>query len=353
MKIALITDTHFGARNDSLSFNEYFYQFWENTFFPYLKENKIDKVIHLGDVMDRRKFVSYKIAKDFRTRFIQPFADNNIDLHILIGNHDTYFKNTNAVNSIEELLGGRYPTIKYYSESETVDFDGFPIHFVPWINSENYHSTIEKIDETRAQLCMGHLEINGFEMHSGHKSENGYSKDIFKKFDTVFSGHFHKKSDDGQVFYLGNTYQITWSDYNCQKGFHVFDTETRGLERVINPHTIFEKIYYDDSVNDYSKYNIKSCENKYVKLIVVNKKDLYQFDRFVERLLEEKTHEVKIVEDFSELDARNVSDEIVENSQDTMTLLERYVDELDIDVDKNRLKNTMKSLYVEAIDLEI
>ena len=88
-------------------------------------------------------------------------------------------------------------------------------------------------------------------------------------------------------------------------------------------------------------------------MVVVNKKDLYQFDRFTDRLLQEQTHEVKIVEDFSELDASNVSDEIVENAQDTTTLLEKYEDDLDTEIDKKRLKNTLKSLYLEACDLEI
>ena len=200
---------------------------------------------------------------------------------------------------------------------------------------------------------MGHLEINGFEMHKGHFSENGYPKEIFKDFSTVFSGHFHKKSDDGQIYYLGSTYQMTWSDDGCPKGFHIFDTETRELQRIINPYTIFEKIYYDDTTTDYSKVETKKYRDKFIKLVVVNKKDLYQFDRFTDRLLQEQTHEVKIVEDFSELDASNVSDEIVENAQDTNTLLEKYVDELDTELDKKRLKNTLKSLYLEACDLEI
>ena len=65
MKIALVTDTHFGARNDHDHFNTYFYKFYEDIFFPYLKEHNIKTCIHLGDVMDRRKFVSYKTAKDF------------------------------------------------------------------------------------------------------------------------------------------------------------------------------------------------------------------------------------------------------------------------------------------------
>ena len=354
MKIALITDTHFGARNDSLAFNDYFYKFWDEIYFPYLETNGIDTVIHGGDVMDRRKFVSYKIAKDFRERFLQKHEDLGITLHMLVGNHDTFYKNTNDVNSLEELINGKFTNIHTYPATATVEFDGTPICFIPWICPENYADTMEHIKNTPAQVALGHLEINGFEMHSGVKAEGGYDKGFLKKFDTVFSGHFHKKSDDGQVYYLGNTYQMTWADHGCPKGFHIFDTTTRDLERVLNPFTIFEKIYYDDTTTDFSDFNVLTLRDKYVRIVVVNKKDIYQFDRFVDRVLSDAgAHEVKIVEDFSELDASNVDDAIVENAEDTMTVLERYIDELDVDLNKVRLTSMMKSLYLEASDLEL
>ena len=245
MKIALITDTHFGARNDSLPFNDYFYKFWEEIFFPLIDKKGIDTIIHLGDTMDRRKFVSYKIAKDFREQFCETFVTNDINLHMIVGNHDTYFKNTNEVNSLDELIGGRYENIKIYSEAETVEFD-IPIFFLPWINSTNYKSTLEKMQKTKATVAMGHLEIKGFEMHHGFPSETGMDKSEFNRFDMVMSGHFHKKSDDGHIFYLGTPYQIYWNDDKCPKGFHIFDTETRELERIVNPYTIFKKVYYDE-----------------------------------------------------------------------------------------------------------
>jgi len=197
------------------------------------------------------------------------------------------------------------------------------------------------------------VEVSGFEMYKGHKAEGKFEKKLFRRFETVFSGHFHHKSDDGQIFYLGTPYELFWNDFQDPKGFHIFDTGTRELERIVNPYTLFEKIYYDDTEHDYTKHDVSKYKEKYVKLIVVNKKDLYQFDLFTDRLLMADAHEVKIIEDFSELDAKNVSDEIVENTEDTITLLERYIDELDITLDKKRLKNTMKSLYNEAQDLEL
>ena len=203
MKIALITDTHFGARNDHSHFNDYFYDFYDNQFFPYLKEHNIKTCIHLGDVMDRRKFVSYKIAQDFRKKFVQPFADQEIDLHMMVGNHDTFYKNTNDVNSLDELIGERYKNVTIYSECQTVEFDGLPIFFIPWINNTNTQHTFNEIEKTKAIIAMGHLEVKGFEMHHGIKSETGWEKNKFQKFDTVYTGHFHKKSDAGHIFYLG------------------------------------------------------------------------------------------------------------------------------------------------------
>ena len=353
MKIALLTDTHFGARNDNLNFNNYFYDFYEGVFFPYLQQNNIKHCIHLGDLMDRRKFVSYRILKDFRERFIQPFLHLEIDLHILVGNHDIYFRNTNDVNSLQELLGANYKNIHIYPEAQDVDFGGFPILMMPWINPQNEIYSFGMMDETKADTMVSHLEVVGFEMHGGHFSESGFDKSQFKKFDTIFSGHYHKKSDDGQIYYLGTPYQMTWSDYNCPKGFHVFDTETRELTRIVNPNKIFEKIYYDDTQENYDIHDVNQYKNKYVKLVVVNKNDLYKFDKFTDRLFKADCHEVKIIEDFTDLDANTVSDDIVENSQDTMTLLGKYIDDLDINLDKTKLKTDISKLYHEAQDLEL
>ena len=302
--------------------------------------------------MDRRKYVSYRIAKDFRERFIDQFE--NINFHMLVGNHDTFYKNTNAVNSLQELVDGRYENITVYEEATEVEFDGCKILFVPWINADNMSHTTNLLKKSDAQVCMGHLELNGFEMQKGMYMDHGWDKQEFKRFDMVLSGHYHHKSDDGQVFYLGTPYQIYWNDWNDPKGFHVFDTEKRELERIVNPRTIFSKIYYDDTMPAFDdNHDMSAYKNKYVKLVVVNKKDLYQFDRFVDKLLAADCHDVKIVEDFSEMDASNVSDDIVENSEDTMTLLEKYIDELPVDLSKDRLKNTMRTLYTEAQDLEI
>lgn len=353
MKVAIINDTHFGARNDSQFFSDYFYEFYEGNFFPYLEQHNIKTVFHLGDLMDRRKYVSFKTAKEFRERFVFPLQHLKIDFHCLVGNHDIYYKNTNDVNSLRELIGDKSNKFHLYEDATEVNIGGLDILFLPWINPQNYIYSMGMIDETKARIAMGHLEIKGFQMHKGQVNENGYEKEIFRKFDTVFSGHFHTKNDDGQIYYLGAPYEIYWNDFNDTKGFHVFDTETLELERIVNPLRMYEKVYYDDADKSYANEDVSKYAKKFVKLIVVNKKDLYQYDRFVDRLMKANAYEVKIIEDFSDMQADSVSDDIVQYAEDTTTLLNKYIDELDIELDKDRLKGIMRGLYNEAQDLEI
>ncbi len=353
MKVAIICDTHFGARNDNEAFLEYFFQFYEGVFFPYLAQHNIDTVIHLGDLMDRRKFVSFKTAKEVRERFIYPLQHMKINFHCIVGNHDIYYKNTNDVNSLKELIDGKYKNIHIYEDPTDVNIGGLDILLLPWINQQNEIYTEGMIMDTQAKVAMGHLEIKGFDMIRGHKNEHGNDKSMFSKFHTVFSGHFHCKSDDGQIYYLGAPYEIYWNDYNDTKGFHIFDTETLELTRIQNPYRIHEKIYYDDSQTAYESHDVSQYTHKFVKVIIVNKKDLYQFDRFMERLMKANCHDIKVIEDFSDMSADTVSDDIVQYAEDTTTLINKYVDELPIDLDKDRLKRMMRGLYNEAQDLEV
>jgi len=356
MKIALITDTHFGARNDNPAYANYFFKFYDNVFFPYLKEHNIKTCIHLGDIVDRRKFINFKTSHDFRNNFMKRLWEEKIDTHIIIGNHDTYYKNTNQVNAVDELLttydGINEPFI--YSDPKVVEIGGMRMLFLPWVNSSNEEKTRMMLEQESADIVLGHLEIKGFEMHNNMKSITGLEKRLFRRFEKVLSGHFHKKSDDGQIYYLGCPYEFMWNDYNCQKGFHILDTETREIERIVNPYTIHEKIYYNDEENDYKDFDYSKYEDKYIKLIVEKKKDYYLFDKFVDGFYKQtKVHDIKIIEDYSDLDASTVADDIAERSEDTPTLLDNYVNELETDLNKDKLKTLMRTLYTEAGDMEI
>jgi len=352
-KIAILTDTHFGARSDSLIFNEFFYDFYENQFFPYVKSHpEITSFLHLGDCLDRRKYINYKIAKDFRERFIKGLDELNIPCHFIVGNHDIYYKNTLEVNCYNELTLPERSGV--YSEPTIVSIDGYDMAFIPWLTEENQSQFYSLINEPGVQVAFGHLEVSGFEMHSGITSQTGISKTIFNKFDMVMSGHFHKRSTDGHIYYLGCPYEMTWADCNDPKGFHTFDTSTRELEFIPNERNIFEKIHYNDKTTNYNELEVSKYDQKFVKVFVENRDDYYAFDKFLDRLYNDiSVHDLKVIEDFSDLSVDFVSDDIVKEAQDTLSLLDRYVDDIETNLDKERIKGKLKSLYVSAGDIDI
>jgi DNA repair exonuclease SbcCD nuclease subunit len=351
MKIALLNDTHFGARNDSPTFLEYFMRFYNEQFFPYLEKNNIKTLIHLGDVTDRRKFINFKTAHAFRQKFMKRLWEMKVDTHIIIGNHDTYFKNTNEVNSVSELCttydGVNEPWI--YTNPKEVELGGCRMLFLPWICDDNYEESIYAIDNSTSEICMGHLEIKGFEMQKGIVNEQGLEKSQFKRFEKVISGHFHKKSDNGHIYYLGAQYEQTWSDYKDPKGFHIFDTETRELERISNPLRIHKKFIYNDKDNDYSKVDLSEFNNTFVKVFVTNKTDEDMFNKVLDGLHNNiNAHEIMVIEDLNTDLGASVREDILEQGEDTLTFLGNYIDQADTELDKQKLKQHIKEIYVEA-----
>lgn len=351
MKIALITDTHWGVRNDQIAFLDNNKKFLDDIFFPYLDLHGISNVVHLGDLVDRRKYLNINTAKRLRDDFISPLRDRGITAHLIIGNHDTYYKNTNTVNSIREFYNDDFII---YERATEVKFDGVPILFIPWICDDNRDETIEIIGKTNAQIAMGHLEIAGFEMYRGSPVSHGDDRSLFGRFDLVCSGHYHHKSSHGNINYLGSHAEFTWSDYDDPKGFHILDTETRELTFVVNPHKMFRKIWYNDKDKtseevmdrDFSKY-----AGAYVKLIVSNKDNPFVFDLFTTKLYEALPLEVTIVEDHRNMDTISEED-LLDEAEDTLTILSKYIGTIESNVDNKDLDNLMRSLYHEALQME-
>jgi DNA repair exonuclease SbcCD nuclease subunit len=350
LKVAIITDQHFGARNDSIAFLDFFEKFYDNTFFPALDANAIDTVLVLGDTFDRRKYVNFYALDRAKKMFFDKLEERGIRVHMLAGNHDTYYKNTNEVNS-PDLLLVEYGNIDVISKPETIVIDGTSICMMPWICPENYQESLDHITNTKAEICMGHFEIAGFAMHRGMESHDGLAKETFQKFDLVFSGHYHHRSSDKHIHYLGNPYELTWQDYNDPRGFHLFDLDTRELEFICNPYRMFERIEYNDKEQDPVDLDSLELEQKYVKLVVVNKTDFYKFDKFIQKLYNKGCHEIKIIEDMSEFQDGEIGEEI--NLEDTLSVLSHYVDSIETDVDKEQIKTYMRTLYTEAVNIEV
>jgi DNA repair exonuclease SbcCD nuclease subunit len=354
MKICILGDSHFGARGDSLDFHKHFEKFYDKVFFPYLKANDIEVIFQMGDLFDRRKFINFNTLHLCRRYFFDRCQILGIKVHTLLGNHDVAFKNTLEVNSTGLLLN-EYENVEYYDSFETAEFDGVLIDVVPWICDENEKEIFQHIKESKSQICFGHFEIAGFEMDKGNVCDHGLDKNALKKYDIVLSGHFHHKSSDGNITYVGTPYEMTWSDYNDPKGFHIFDTESREMEFVKNPHTMFNKVVYDDGETDFEHwkaYDFASLKDTYVKVIVLNKQNPFLFDHVIDNLYKVGIADLSIVEDFTDLNI-DIDQDIVDQAEDTITILSKYIDNLELDVESEKLKKLMRELYVEALNVEV
>ena len=352
MKIAILNDTHCGIRNSSDVFLDNAEKFYTDVFFPYLLEHNIKHIVHLGDYYDNRKFINFRALNRNRHHFLKPLRDHGITMDIICGNHDTYYKNTNDLNSLKELLGHYMNEVNIVHKPTVMDYDGMKMALLPWLSPANEAESLSFVENCKADILGGHLELKGFELFKGMDSPHGMDASMFNKFEMVLSGHFHTKSHKDNVHYLGSQMEFFWNDAHDKKYFHILDTDTRELTPVLNPHTLFHRIRYDDSNRDYMDYDLSQLDNKFVKIVVINKTNQFTFDRFVDRIQNRKIHELKIAENFSEFIGSSVEDEGI-SLEDTTTLLNTYVDNVDTDLDKDLIKNKMHELMIEAQSLEI
>jgi len=344
MRVAIITDTHYGARKGSKHLHDYFELFYKNIFFPSLEAEGIDTIIHMGDVFDSRKSIDYYSLEWAKRVVFEPMKKYQV--HAITGNHDCYYKNTNEINSPELLLKD-YPNITTYSKAEEIVLDGLQILLLPWINVENYDESKKMIDESTSKVVMGHLVINGFKATRGHMMETGMDTSVFDKFDAVYSGHFHTRSTNGKIHYLGNPYEMFWNDVNDPRGFNIFDTETLKHTPVNNPYRLFYNIYYEDT--NYKLFDSREFKHKIVKLIVKRKTDQKQFEKFIDKLYNSGIQDLKIIENFVLTES---SDFEVEETENTIGILNRYIDESEFEGDKTLIKGILQQIYTEACEVD-
>ena len=336
MKIAIITDQHFGCRKNSKLFHDYFLKFYNDVFFPYLEENGITTIVDMGDTFDSRKGIDFSALAWAKDNYYDRLKDMGIHVHTIVGNHTAYYKNTNEVNAVDLLLR-EYDNVTVYSESTEVKLDKLNVLFIPWINKENEETTFKLIQSSTCKIAMGHLELNGFRAHRGCIMDHGHPGELYSEFTKVFSGHYHTR--------LGNPYEMFWNDVGDRRGFSIFDTETLEHFHVDNPYRLFYNIYYEDT--PHQLFDVSEYVNKIIKVIVRKKTDTKAFEKFIDKVTDVAA-DIKIVENF---DIQDPEEFEVFESEDTISILNRYIEEAEIQLDKSRVQNIMRQTYQEACEL--
>jgi len=349
MRVALLNDTHFGVRSDNSLFYDYFNLFLNKCFFPTIEHYNVQKIIHLGDFLDRRKYVNFNTLNWVKENFLDKTKNYEIDL--IIGNHDTYYKNSNNLNS-PDLITSSYPNIKVYSSPTEVN----NILYLPWITSENRDMTMQMIHDSTCTVAMGHLEINGYVMYKGVHCSSGLNPSIFEKFKSVYTGHFHTKNESANIYYLGSPWDLIFTDSEDVKGFHLYDTETDELEFFENPYKMYWKFYYDDVSKTKDMVllppsKLKKLNKSFVKVYVKSKSKQKLFDKYVQQINEAQPASLILFEDYSTIESDQVDN--INISEDTLSMIRSSIDDyselINTEESKKRIEDLLTKIYIESI----
>lgn len=340
MKIAIITDTHFGCRKNSQYFMGQQKNFYDKYFFPYLKHHDIDTIMHLGDFFDNRKTVNFETLRFAKEVFINPIIDGGFKLHMLVGNHDSYYKSNGDLTSTKLLFDG-ITDITVYDLLSFVTFENKSFLMIPWIFPIQKDEVSNIIRTSTADVCCGHFEMAGVVYQGSAVSRKGIDTDLFSHFPHVFSGHFHKKSH----YYVGSPYQMTWNDYDDKKRFIVYDTETGESEDVYISEDTFFKIEYP---RDKESLQLHRYKEKIVRILVKSKDNLEDFDKFIKTIESCCPQDIDIKEEYLYLDI--IKEDELDDDTDTLGVLLSSVNDIDdlSDGDKLVVKEIMIQLYEKA-----
>ena len=348
-KVVLLGDLHFGVRGDSNIFRDFQIEFLRNILFPYLIENEIDEVWQFGDLFDKRKQVNIMTLATIKRELFSFFENHNIKLNVIMGNHDQFYRNTRELNSLREIIGNQYNNIKFYDNNTNVTIDNLSVDIIPWINEGDSENFLRFISESDSDVCFGHFEMSGFEMMKGLTIDKGMNSAVLGDYEKVFSGHYHTSSERKNVKYLGTPYELTWSDYDDQKGFYLFDTEDLSTEFIENPYTLHTKVIYDSNTR-LDDFEMEHFQNKFVKIFVTEKEDGKYFEDFLDMVYKCSPYDISITENINYL--RDIDEDDID-VEDSMSILLRSANNvMDESIDKDKLSKLLKELYTEAISMD-
>jgi len=344
--IAFLNDSHYGVRNDNGIFLDNQIDFFQNFFIPECQNRGISKIVWAGDIFDKRRNINIRTLSRVRKEIFDKLLEAGFQITMLVGNHDVFYKNTNEYNSPRELLSD-YDNIEIIDTAPEVraEFGGkHKICYIPWICQANYDDCMGMLANTKANIVVGHFEIAGFEMHMGIPCHHGMSAETFKRFKLVLSGHFHTRSSIGNITYLGTQYETTWADCGDPKGFNILNEELE-LEFVQYTTPMFIRLVYDKGCEKWPVGT--QCKDKYVKIIVKERAE--GMEMMIDMIRAQEPMDLKIIENEHEY---GIQEDLDVEVEDTATLMNKYIDNLELEVDPAMVKSILQELHTEALEME-
>ena len=199
--IACIGDLHLGIKNGNHTFHEYLTSKLNRTL-EEISKSGIKDVFFFGDIFDNRRSMPVNIIHWCMNDFPELLKKYNLTAHMLTGNHDTYYLNTNKYNSLDIFNG--FDFINVYKDYTVLS--QFKVLIIPWINRENINEIMNGLAiEDKDYYVFGHFELNGFKMYENSiKFNGGLDLTALREFRHTYTGHFHHPSTRSNITYLGS-----------------------------------------------------------------------------------------------------------------------------------------------------
>ncbi len=348
-RVWIISDTHFGARNNNVEWLDRMISYFEDYFIPIVKENYRpgDILIHCGDVYDNRQSINLLVLHKTLDLF-EKFSNIFDDVYVIAGNHDIMRKNTNEISSLDSL---KYiPNVNIYKEPVVLKTKDTECLLMPWRKSENDEKLV--INGSNADYLFCHTTIQGAKFDKYRHSGAGINATECTQFKKVYTGHIHLSQEHKNIRYVGNPYQMTRSDANNMKGFWCMDLtngEETFYENLYSPK--FVKIYVNKALENTLGEILSSTENNFVDVYVPND---YLMKYQVTALIDEISKVSKRLDVIPfEIDDNHNMEEYdldYDKTLDTYNLCEKYVGSMSLDEPtKKKVLKTLKKAYLEAI----
>lgn len=356
MKLAVITDTHVGARSGSSIFREYFRWWYDEHFFKPLAAQKVSTILHCGDFFDNRNAVTLQDIDFVCKWFAGKLVEHDMRFYITLGNHDVAYKNTNKVHSLAMLAAAAPRNVVVIEEMTAINFGTKPFVLVPWLNSENSEHALQylqTVSNPHDIVVAGHFEIAGAKHYAkSAPAEHGLSPDVFSKFKRVWSGHFHHKSTIGNVLYLGSAFHLNWQDHNDDRGYHIYDTELDTMTFVENDHSLFVEIMYNREILKpmTDAQALELFEGRFIRLIVDCDYSQAELLEAIGKINRAKPHDLQVINNMLVGTTADDSDkEPVDVTQSTIDFINSYIAN-DPAFNTAEVKAKMNSLYTVAMN---
>lgn len=242
MKVAIINDMHFGRGGNNLYFKSRMRHFLNKVFFPELRKQNVNHLVIAGDTIESGETMNVHTINFMLENFFNRLHARHIETHVVLGNHDTYFKTTNSLSGLSMVLN-HLDNVTLYDKPTTTHLGDM----IPWITDENRDETMRHIKESVEDYAFAHIEVEGFSMYNNDDETDGLKASLFEQYVGVFSGHYHQSSEKGNIKYTGAPLQFTWADVDKDRGFNILDTETGNTEFIKNPYENF--CVYNDKMD--------------------------------------------------------------------------------------------------------